>query len=80
MKINDDIIISDTGFIFNSSTGDSYSLNPIGKKIISFIKEGVEKDKIINTLMNSYDVDNLTIEKDIDDFIKILKQYSLLQP
>ena len=33
MKIKTNIALSDSGFLFNPSTGDSYSVNPIGQEI-----------------------------------------------
>ena len=42
MKIAEEVKISDNGFVFNSKTGDSFSLNPFGLELIKSIKE--EKD------------------------------------
>ena len=39
MKMRKNIAVSDSGFIFNPGTGDSFSTNPIGMEIISMIKE-----------------------------------------
>jgi len=33
MRIRKNIAISDTGFIFNPTTGDSYSINQVGQEI-----------------------------------------------
>ena len=38
MKLKKNIAISETGFIFNPSSGDSYSTNPIGLEIINLMK------------------------------------------
>ena len=35
MNIRKDIAISDTGFVFDPVTGESFSLNPIGVEILS---------------------------------------------
>ena len=39
MDIKDNIAISSNGFIFDSGTGESYSVNPPGADIIGWIKE-----------------------------------------
>ena len=33
MKIPDEVKISDNGFVFNSKTGDSFSLNPFASQL-----------------------------------------------
>ena len=38
MKINRNLAISENGFVFNPTTGDSFSVNEIGALIINEIK------------------------------------------
>jgi hypothetical protein len=42
MKIPEEVKISDNGFVFNSKTGDSFSLNPFGLELIKNIQEEKE--------------------------------------
>ena len=49
MKKN--IALSDTGFLFNPSTGDSYSTNPIGLDIIRELKEGSSPKEVLKFIM-----------------------------
>lgn len=79
MKINSNIAISDSGFIFNPTSGDSFSTNPIGHKIISLMKEGKSKNDIIGFLTENYQVDKSTAEKDLGDFLLMLTTYQLLR-
>ena len=44
MKIKKNIAISDSGFIFNPSTGESFTVNPIGVEIITLLKEDKVKE------------------------------------
>jgi hypothetical protein len=78
MKINPNIAISENGLLFNPATGESYSTNPIGAEIITLMKKGLSPEAIRDTLMESYDSDAYTIEKDILDFMHLLKNYSLI--
>jgi len=39
MKIRPNIAISENGFIFNPDTGESFTVNPIGREIIRISKE-----------------------------------------
>jgi len=38
MKLKNNIAISETGFVFDPNSGDSYSLNTIGKEILEMVK------------------------------------------
>ena len=78
MRIKNDIAISDTGFVFNPSTGDSFTLNEIGKEIILAIKKNMSQTEILSYLQGIYDVDAITLEKNYYDFIQMLDQYNLV--
>jgi len=76
MKKN--IALSDTGFLFNPSTGDSYSTNPIGLNIIRELKEGSSPKEVLKFIMEKYEVEESRIEKDLGDFIDMLKSFQLM--
>ena len=79
MQINKNIAISDSGFIFNPSSGDSFSANAVGLEIIRLFKDRKSKEDVINTIIENYAVDASTFEKDINDFIQMLSSYQLIQ-
>lgn len=79
MKIKNNIAISDSGFIFNPSNGESFSVNPIGVEIISLLKEGKTDAEIKKAVLDKYQTDDATFEKDFYDFISLLKNQSLLE-
>lgn len=79
MKIKANLAVSESGFIFDPGTGDSYSLNPIGTEILSLLKEGIDMKDIKKSILKKYDVEESTVEKDIIDFINIMKQYRLIE-
>ena len=76
MKKN--IALSDTGFLFNPSTGDSYTTNPIGLDIIRELKEGSSPKEVLKFIMEKYEVEESRIEKDLGDFIDMLKSFQLM--
>ena len=41
MQLRKNIAISETGFVFNPTTGDSYSINEVGREILAYLKENV---------------------------------------
>lgn len=76
--IKKNIATNEFGFLFNPSTGDSYSSNPIAAEIIQLMKEDHSVNEIKKTLLDKYEVDKMTIEKDVDEFLGILKENNLL--
>lgn len=79
LRIKSNIAVSDTGFVFNPGTGDSYSINPIGVEIIRWMKAAQTEAEIISKLVEQYDTDNQTVEKDLYDFYNMLLQNQLAE-
>ena len=79
MNIKKNISLSDTGFIFNPSTGESFSVNPIGVEIIKLIRDGKEKDQIKESILEKYQTDDATFERDYYDFVNIMNHYNLTE-
>ncbi|HUM51511.1 MAG TPA: PqqD family protein [Chitinophagales bacterium] len=77
MKIKNNIALSDSGFLFNPSTGDSYSVNPIGQEIIRLFQEHKTMDEVVKLITKEYRIDKDTVEKDLYDFQNMLQSYKL---
>jgi hypothetical protein len=78
MIITEEIKISDNGFVFNSKTGDSFNLNPIGLELIKQIVEEKDFESIREAMLEKYDIDDLTLEKDFYDFYALLKHHQIV--
>lgn len=79
MYLRKNIATSENGFIFNPSTGDSYSANPVAAAILEQLKQGMTFSDIKTALLDTYEVDPLRLERDWDDFINQLREASLLE-
>ncbi len=79
MKINKNIAVSDSGFLFNPSSGESFSLNQSGKELFQMVKDGKNRVEIQNDFLTKYDIDASTFEKDFQDFTEMLEQYHLVE-
>lgn len=79
MKIKNNIAISDSGFIFNPSTGDSFSTNPVGQEIIKLLHNAKTEEEIRIFIMETYQIDKIHFEKDFYDFMNVMKKYKLLE-
>ncbi len=78
MKITEEIKIGDNGFVFNSRTGDSFNLNPIGLELIKQIVEEKDFESIRDAILEKYDIDDLTLEKDYYEFYALLKHHQII--
>lgn len=77
MDIKKDVAVSDSGFVFNPTTGESYSVNPIGMEIIKLMKLGKTTEEISKAILEQYNVEETTVDKDLNDFFEMLNHYSL---
>lgn len=78
MKITEEIKISDNGFVFNSRTGDSFNLNPFGLELMKHIEAEKEFDQIKSEVLEKYDIDDLSFEKDFYEFCALLKHHQIV--
>lgn len=79
MKLKKNVATSEEGFIFNPSTGDSFSTNSIGNDILLLLKEEKSEKEIIKIICDRYDVEPSQFEKDLDDFKSQLNDYAILE-
>ena len=79
MKLNRMVAISETGFVFDAETGDSYSLNPLGLNIVEMIKNRMSVEDIKVRLAKEYEVTPETLDKSMDDFIWSLKGFNIIE-
>jgi len=78
MKIKKNIATSEEGFIFNPSTGDSFSANNIGTEIILSLKQDKKVQEIVREMCSKYDVEPSLFERDLDEFMTVLKEFNIL--
>ncbi len=70
--------ISENGFLFNPSTGDSYSANPVAAEILNRLRAGDSPETVKASILDQYDVGSGELEKDWDDFVAQLRAAQLL--
>lgn len=79
MKIKPNIAVSDNGFIFNPGSGESYTVNPVGLDIINLMRKGKSNAEIVEAIQQNFVVEQLQAERDLLDFVEMMRQYRLLQ-
>ncbi|NVO19523.1 MAG: PqqD family protein [Bacteroidetes bacterium] len=73
-----DIALSDSGFIFNPVTGESFTVNPIGVGILNQLRLGKARQEILDQLVVEFQVDLEQAERDLMDFLNLLKHFRLV--
>jgi len=77
-KMLNNVAVSENGFLFLPGTGESFTLNEIGKMILEYLKEGNSSNEIIEKIADEYDVDETVAERDFNDFINQLKNFRIV--
>ncbi len=78
-KVSSNLAISENGFLFFPSTGDSFTLNEIGSSIVGLLKANKSKSEIIEAIVEEYDIDENSAERDVTDFITQLINFNLAE-
>jgi hypothetical protein len=78
--IPESLAVSDSGFLFLASTGETFTLNGIGREVFRLLQNGDTLEAIEKTVLEEYDVDRPTLERDIHDFINQLTTFKLVKP
>ncbi|MFO7573851.1 MAG: PqqD family protein [Bacteroidales bacterium] len=79
MRLKRNIAISESGFLFDPTTGESYSLNVQGIEILNMIKENKSAAEITDYITGEYEVDRDDFERYLIDFTGMLKQFRLVE-
>ena len=77
--ISSNLAISDNGFLFMSSTGETFTVNEIGKHILNEMKNKTDIEKIREKILEEYEVSEQILEKDLNDFLNQLNIYKLAE-
>ena len=80
MKLKDNIALSETGFLFDPNSGESFSVNASGKEVIKLIADGKDLESIAKEIIGKYDIDTSTFNRYMDDFAHSLRRFNLLEP
>jgi len=72
------LAISEEGFVFDPTTGQSFTVNRGGLEILKGLSQGKEVPIIIQELRGVFEVTPEDVERDVVDFIGQLKIYRIV--
>lgn len=72
------LMINGEGFAFDPRTGNTFNINPTGQLVINAIKAGDSQSEIIQQLMEQFEVDPQTADRDLEAFMNELERNKLV--
>ena len=72
------LAISDSGFVFDPTTGHSFSTNELGIEIINMLKSGTHLEDVKEEIIKNYKVSPDELENDLAEFTESLKKLNLI--
>lgn len=68
------LAVSDSGFIFDPVSGQSFSVNETGLRILRLLKEGQDLNAAVKTLCDEFLGTAADIERDVLEFAGLLRK------
>lgn len=78
MNLKKNITISENGFLFDGTTGDSYSVNATATEMMQLIKEGKSEEEISAEIVRKFEVEPYMVERHYFEFTNLLRHLNLL--
>jgi len=72
MMISKDLYFSEKGFLFDPSTGLSYSMNKAAAFIVQLMRQELDNSEIAEKLIKKFGIDPKIARDDLRDFIQRL--------
>ncbi len=72
------LAVSDEGFVFDPSTGDSYLMNRVGTAIVRGLQQGRTEEDVVKDILKEFDCSEEKATRDVSDFTDRLKTMHLL--
>ena len=73
------LALSDNGFLFDSATGHTYSLNETGTFILKKLIQGLSLEEINKEMMEIYDIASDILSKDLERFFHFLSELGVIE-
>lgn len=79
MLIKENLSLNESGFVFNPTTGESFTVNPTGLYMMHLLKTNNDSARIKKDLMDRFSLDAMQVEKDFQEFINTLAYFQLVE-
>ncbi len=72
------LAVNDEGFVFDPTTGESFTVNSTGLFILNKLKEGLTETEIEKQLTETFDEVPEELQRDMSDFLQQLKSMGIV--
>lgn len=73
------VAVSDTGFMFDPATGNTFTLNETALYIVNQLKDDKTKEQIVYQMTEEYDISIEQVDRDMSDLLIQLKELGLMK-
>ena len=74
------LMVNENGFAFDPSTGHTYNLSLSALELVHLLNNGADEQELLQSIKDTYEVDEHRAVRDLDAFLATLGQYGLLKP
>jgi hypothetical protein len=78
LSLSPNLAISESGFLFLPTTGESFTVTEVGRSILLGLQAGKSEGDIVHSVVQEFEIDAATVERDLRDFMSQLQQYRLV--
>jgi hypothetical protein len=71
------LTISNDGFAFNATTGESYTLNTCARVVLHRLRTNETQDQIVQAIVSEFGIAQSVVERDVADFFQQLRTLGL---
>lgn len=75
--IDAEVTLTKGGFLFDHSTGLTYSLNNTGRFVFQRLRDGLDAATLLKELVAEFETTEETARNDLEDFIRQMKELGL---
>ena len=73
------LALSDNGFLFDSATGHTYSLNETGTFVLKRLIQGLSLEEIGAIMTEIYSISSEIMSKDLEQFFRFLCELGIIE-
>ena len=73
------LAISENGFVFDPSSGYSYTVNETGLNVLKLLISGMNKEQVLESILSEDEVGADHFESDLDHYMLMLEAFDLVE-
>ncbi len=73
------LAMNDNGFVFDPSSGYSYTVNPSGLLMLKLLAQDKTREEIFSTLENEYNISEDLFNSDYEHYLLMLEALDLVE-